>query len=237
MLKFATKVAPLHQRLATAQDAGFSHSEIFLTSKHLETWKNVAAILEKYDMSYGLHFPNRAPLTRKLLKNSVKLYRRLECESMVIHQPMFRLYAQPLLAIDPGLCLAVENHRLNPRNFQAWAKCHEWLTLDVEHLWKYTLKQAPLPILTTSLKKILQQHGHKIRRVHLPGYEPGAKEHRPISFNPRLGRKVFTALAKNHYQGLVVSETRPAMQTPQFLRQDVKLHKKWEKKYLKKNPS
>lgn len=234
MLKFATKAAPQHQRLANAYEAGFRHAEIFLTSQHLDNWKDVAAVAEKYDMSYGLHFPNRAPLTRKQLKKCVKLYRRLGCESMVIHQPMFRLYERNLLDIDPELCLAVENHRLNVKNFQTWAESHQWLTLDVEHLWKHTLKQAPLPVLIAALKKLLKTHGQQIRRVHLPGYEPGAIEHRPISFNPRLGRKVFTALSKINYQGLVVSETHPSMQTSAFLAQDIQLYKTWGKKRARK---
>ncbi len=234
MLRFATKAAPLPKRLENAYDAGFRYAEIFLTSTHLENWKEVASIAECYDMSYGLHFPNRAPLSRKHLKKAAKLYRRLKCESMVIHQPMFRRYEQDLLDIDPELCLAVENHRLNPEHFRNWAESHQWLTLDVEHLWKHTLNQPPLPVLLSTLKKFLKQHGQQVRRVHLPGYEPGSIEHRPISFNPRLARKVFTALSKIQYQGLVVSETRPSMQKMEFLCQDIALYQSWEKNRLKK---
>lgn len=235
MLRFATKAAPLPKRLENAYDAGFRYAEIFLTSAHLENWKEVASIAESYDMSYGLHFPNRASLSRKHLKKAAKLYRRLECESMVIHQPMFHLYEQDLRGIDPELCLAVENHRLNAEHFRHWAESHQWLTLDVEHFWKHTLKQAPLPVLLSALKKFLKQHGQQVRRVHLPGYEPGSIEHRPISFNPRLARKVFKALTKINFQGLVVSETRPSMQKKEFLSQDVALYQSWEKKRLKKN--
>ncbi|MFK5920700.1 MAG: hypothetical protein QM496_00865 [Verrucomicrobiota bacterium] len=234
LLKFATKSAPLHKRLGNAQKAGFHHAELFLNSTLLENWKDVADIAGDHNLSYGLHFPNRAPLTRKHLKKAVKLYHRLNCESMVIHRPMFRLYAPDLLNLDPELYLAVENHRLNPQNFWHWAENYQWLTLDVEHLWKYTLKQAPLPTFLFTLKKFLKRHGHQVRRVHLPGYEPGSKEHRPIHSNPRLGRKVFTALAKINYQGLVVSETRPALQTPELLRKDVRFYQSWQKKRLAK---
>ncbi len=233
-LSFATKAAPLHKRLSNACQAGFCHAEIFLNSEHLNKWKEVALIAESYDLGYGLHFPNRAPLTAKQLVKSVKLYRRLECESMVIHQPMFHLYGQRLIDIDPGLCLAVENHQLSLKHFWHWAESNQWLTLDVEHLWKHTLQQAPLPVLLAILKKFLKQHGPQLRRIHLPGYEPGCKEHRPISFNPRLGRKVFTALSKIDFQGLVVSETRPSMQTADFLLKDVDLYQKWSKKRQRK---
>lgn len=229
-LKFATKAAPLPKRLKHAQEAGFLHAELFLNSKHLDHWKDLANLAEKYNLNYGLHFPNRPPLSSKQLKKAVKLYRRLQCDAMVIHQPMYQLYGQNLLDIDPDLCLAVENHRLNLKNFWQWANSNSWLTLDVEHLWKYTLKQGSLTDLLKILKKFLKQHGNQVRRVHLPGYHPSGKEHQPISFNPRLGKKVFTALAKIDYQGLVVSETRPTLQTVDFLRQDVDLYEHWLKK-------
>lgn len=233
-LSFATKTAPLHKHLSNAYEAGFRHAEIFLNSKHLNNWKEVASIAGSYDLSYGLHFPNRVPVTSKQLAKAVKLYQRLECESIVIHQPMYNLYAQELLGIAPELRLAVENHQLNLDHFWHWADANPYLTLDVEHLWKHTLQQAPLPILLATLKRFLKRHGQQLCRVHLPGYEPGSKEHRPISFNPRLGRKVFTALSKLNFQGLVVSETRPSMQTSEFLRKDVDLYEKWSKKRQKK---
>lgn len=228
MLKFATRAAPLAKRLANARQSGFQFVELSLTTKLVDDWKKIAATATSFDMRYELHFPNRAPLTRQQLKKIAKLYRHLDCKAMVIHQPMFRLYSQDMADLVPGICLAVENHRLNPKNFWHWAETHQWLTLDVEHLWKHTLKQAPLPELLSVLKKILEKHGSQLRRVHLPGYEPGGREHQPASFNPKLSRKVFTALSKIDYQGLIVSEARPSMQKPKFLRNDVAMFETWK---------
>ncbi len=234
MLKFATRAAPKTKRLENAYQSGFRFVELPLTAKLVDDWKKVAAIATGYDMRYELHFPNRAPLTRQQLKKIAKLYCHLDCEVMVIHQPMFRLYCQDMAELVPDLCLAVENHRLNKKNFWRWAENHQWLTLDVEHLWKHTLKQAPLPELHSVLKKFLKKHGSQLRRVHLPGYEPGGREHQPASFNPKLARKVFTALSKIDYQGLVVSEARPSLQKTKFFHRDVAMYETWNQERKKK---
>lgn len=228
MLKFATRATPQAKRLDNARQSGFQFVELTLTAKLIDDWRQIASTAASYDMRYELHFPNWAPLTQKQLKKIAKLYCHLDCKAMVIHQPMFRLYSQDMDDLVPGICLAVENHHLNPKNFWHWAETHQWLTLDVEHLWKHTLKQAPLPELLSVLKKFLKKHGTQLRRVHLPGYEPGGREHQPASFNPKLARKVFTALSKIDYQGLVVSEARPSMQKPKFLNNDVAMYETWE---------
>jgi hypothetical protein len=229
MLKFATRAAPQAKRLDNAHRSGFQFVELTLAAKLVDNWKKIAATADSYELRYELHFPNRAPLTQQQLKKIAKLYRHLDCKAMVIHQPMFRLYSQEMADLVPGICLAVENHRLNPKNFWHWAETHQWLTLDVEHLWKYTLKQAPLPELLSVLKRFLEKHGTQLSRVHLPGYEPGGREHQPASFNPKLARKVFTALSKIDYQGLIVSETRPSMQKLKFLKNDVAMYKTWKR--------
>jgi len=234
MLKFASRVPPYSSKLAKVRESGFQYAEIFLTSKSIKEWKLIAEAAESCDLGYGLHFPNRPALNDKQLEKTIKLYRRLNCESMVIHRPMFRDYSEQLLEIDSSLCLAVENHRLKPKSFWRWAETYQYLTLDVEHLWKHTLKQAPFTDLLTVLKKFLKQHGSQVKRVHLPGYEPGGNEHQPLSFNPQLARKVFTALSKINFQGLVVSETRPSMRKLKFLKNDVLLFESWEKHHLKK---
>lgn len=229
MLKFSSRVPPDAQRLAMVHNAGFRRVEIFLTPKSIKEWKQIATAAENHDMTYGLHFPNRAPLSDKQLNKTIKLYHRLKCESMVIHQPMYRQYGKKMLEIDSELCLAVENHRLNPKSFWRWAKTYEHLTLDVEHLWKHTLKQSPFDDLLSMFKKFLKQHGSKLKRVHLPGYEPGGKEHQPLSYNPKLARKVFTALSKMDFQGMIVSETRPSMQNSKHLKNDIAMYERWEK--------
>jgi sugar phosphate isomerase/epimerase len=228
MLKFATRAFPLAKRLGNAYQSGFRYVELSLTAKLVDDWRQIAATADSFDLRYELHFPNRAPLTHKQLKRIAKLYCHLDCQVMVIHQPMFRLYSKDMADLVPGLCLAVENHHLNPKSFWQWAETHQWLTLDVEHLWKHTLNQAPLPDLLEALKKFLKKHGSQLRRVHLPGYEPGGWEHQPASFNPEMARKVLTALSKIDYRGLVVSEARPSMQKLKYLKNDVAMYQSWK---------
>src|SRR5205085_764095 len=100
----------------------------------------------------------------------VTLHRELGCRCMVIHQPMHDRYRDELLRLEPALRLAVENHRLTPDGLTAWAERSDGLTLDVEHVWKFSLRDAPLAELLGWLRAFLGRHAGKLRHVHLPGY-------------------------------------------------------------------
>src|SRR3954454_24796958 len=89
-------------------------------------------------------------------------------------------YGEGLLRLEPGLRLAVENHKLTEEQLARWAEDNPGLALDVEHLWKYTLRDAPLPRLLGEVRGLLDRAGERLRHVHLPGYLPGHAEHRPM---------------------------------------------------------
>src|SRR5436189_5678 len=68
------------------------------------------------------------------------------------------------------------------------------LALDVEHLWKYTLRDAPLPRLLDEVRRLLDLAGDRLRHVHLPGYLPGQPEHRPLYRAPDMAFPVLSLL-------------------------------------------
>ena len=105
------------------------------------------------------------------------------------------------------------------------------LTLDVEHLWKFTLGDASLEILLDSLRVFLTHYGHKLRHVHLPGYWPGFPEHRPMYCARDMIFPVFSLLAEAGYEGFVVSEVELEYQNVHELRMDVLLHEAWREKH------
>src|SRR6185437_8983938 len=107
------------------------------------------------------------------------------------------------------LPLAVENHRLTPDAFLDWAQRNPGLTLDVEHLWMYTLRDAPLSNLLAEVRSFLSRFAHKLRHVHLPGYLPGQPEHRPMYCSRDMVLAVFSLLEEVHFTGLIVSEVNP----------------------------
>ena len=88
---------------------------------------------------------------------------------------MYDRYAEALLRLDPGVRLAVENHRLSPAGLIDWAEGNPGLALDIEHLWKFTLLDAPLGRLLDEVRAFLAHFGGKLRHVHLPGYWPGSR--------------------------------------------------------------
>ena len=122
MLQFATKFVPQAATLEAAYRAGFRYAELWLDDALLADWQAVGRRALHYPFGYALHFPNRpdpAPLT---LDHAVALYRHLGCRCMVIHQPLFDRCQAELLQREPGLRLAVENHKLNVQAFDDWAE-------------------------------------------------------------------------------------------------------------------
>lgn len=227
MLKFATKFLPGPEAFAVAFQAGFRSAEFWLDAHVLRSWRSVATLARQYPFHYALHFPNRGRLSTETLEHAVSLYRGLDCGTIVIHQPMFDKYAAELLAIDAALDLAVENHDLAEPQFQRWAEDNPGLTLDVEHLWKYTLRDCSLKDLLAAVDRFLTRYGDKLRHVHLPGYRVGGKEHRPAHYAPQLAAGVLSLLANSGFRGLIVSEARQSYQNPYDLRQDVRMFEAW----------
>jgi len=227
MLKLATKFAPTVSCLETAYRAGFRHAELFLDKAIVADWQAAATNARHYPFGYTLHFPNRVDLSPGALKDVVSLYRELGCRCMVMHPPMFDKFHGTLLEIEPALCLAIENGRLKPQGFANWAARNTALTLDVEHLWKFTLLDCPLERLLEEMHSFLACHAAKLRHIHLPGCWPGLKEHRPMYSAREMIFPVLSMLNQAGFDGFVVSEVAMAFQNPNDLRMDVLFFDRW----------
>ena len=234
MFRHATKFAPRNlESFTLAQNAGFDSAEFWLGPELLERWQDIVELARSYPFQYALHFPNRGELTHEHLENLVCLYQALACNVVVIHQPQFDEYSKTLRSIDPSLRLGVENHYLDSeRKLRKWAEKSPYLTLDVEHLWLFTEKDDSLKKLLKSVESLLEDFGDKLIHVHLPGYLPGFKEHRPQYCSRDMVMKVFSLLADYGYDGFVVSETASRFQNEEELLMDRLLFQRWEKKRL-----
>jgi hypothetical protein len=227
MLRLATKFIPDRPALETAYRAGFRFAELWLGPAVLADHAVVAQRARDYPNGYVLHFPNRLDLSPELVEHAVTLYRSLACRCMVIHQPMHDKFRDELLRLEPALRLAVENHKLTPEQLTAWAERNSGLTLDVEHVWKFTLRDAPLPRLLEWLEAFLARYRDKLLHVHLPGYWPGFAEHRPMYAAREMIFPVLSLLEGAGFAGLVVSEANPQYQNSLELRMDVLLFDAW----------
>ncbi len=227
MLRLATKFIPERPALEAAYRAGFRFAEIWLGPAVLAEQAQVASLARGYPNGYVLHFANRLDLTPPMLQQTVELHRSLGCRCMVIHQPMHDKYRDELLRLEPTLRLAVENHKLSPAAFTEWAERNSGLTLDVEHVWKFTLGNAPLDRLLDYVQAFLSRYRDKLLHVHLPGYWPGFEEHRPMYCARDMIFPVLSLLADAGFDGLVVSEVNPQFQNEPELRMDVLLHDVW----------
>lgn len=229
MIHFATKFAPAEEAVVRAKNAGFSAAEIWLDAGYLEKTEKVLDILQGQGLRYVLHFPNSGNLTDRHLNWFIELYRGLECQVAVIHKPMLRSYGNRLnkLAGEPPL-FAVENGRQRGEDFRNWAVDHSFLTMDVEHFWKYTLGDCTFENFAGLLAGFFDEFGEKVRHVHMPGYLPGAPEHRPSYTNPQFACEVWDRLFESGFSGLAVSESNQEFQTDTHLRRDVILYQRWQ---------
>jgi len=227
MFRLASKFRPESEAFENVRAAGFRGAELWLGADVLADWRNVLATAHAYPLFYAVHFPNEPDLDAGAVEQAAWLYRELDCSALVIHQDPFDLHGSLLSLLVPGIRIAVENHALNRSAFAAWAQHNPGLALDVEHLWQLTLDNAPLADLLAFLRCFLREFGDKLRHVHLPGYQPGGQEHRPLYHNPELAREVFSALAEFGYTGMVVSEADVSHQRPDDLRRDVALYRDW----------
>jgi len=230
MLNLATKFAPVQRSFELAVEAGFHCAELWTDAAILANWRAVVELAGRFPLRYVVHFPNRKDLPIELMADCVKLYEGLDCRAMVIHQPHFDVYADALQRLKPDIVLAIENHRLTPEKLADWFARTEYLTLDVEHVWKFTLGSPPLEELWETLDPHLKRHGHKLRHVHLPGYCPGYDEHRPMYCNRDFVHGMFDRLDKLQFAGLIVSEIEVEFQTPNDLRMDVLLFDTWHQR-------
>lgn len=227
MLSLATKFVPHRPAFETAQKAGYRAAEFWSDADLLLQADQVAQVAADFPFRYAIHFPNHGRLTDDVLQCCVRLYQQLNCTAIIIHQPMFDRFAAELSRRLPEICLGVENHILDLNHFERWADVNPGLTLDVEHVWKFTLRDAPLTQLLQFVERFLNQHATKVQHVHLPGYVPGGEEHQPIHYSRQMAMEVISMLQGHGFSKLVVSEADTPFQTEEYLRQDIAMFEDW----------
>lgn len=230
MLKIATKFSPLTEEpFRRAVDAGFHFAELWTGDTVLADVPGVLERAASFPLQYVIHFPNSLSLSESQLREFVRLYRGLNCNCSVIHQAQIDRYAADLRRLDADLVLGVENHLLSVDDLQTWGRENPGLTLDVEHVWKFTLDDAPYARMMELVEKLLREFVHKLRHVHLPGYVAGYEEHRPMYCSREMVFAVLTLLDELGYHGFVTSEVDMAYQTANDLRMDVLLVELWQR--------
>lgn len=227
MLNLATKFRPEPAAFELAFRAGFRCAEFFLNRELLEDSQQIAELASGYRMKYALHFPNKPNLEEQHLRHCVQLYRDVGATAMVMHPPMHGRFAAALRKIDPSLVLAVETMRVPREEIVAWVGQQQQVTLDVEHIWSFTLPGEPISVFFELLDRILNVHANCVKHVHMPGYLPGQGEHRPMYTSREFCLGVFEILSRHRYDGLVVSEVDMQFQNPFDLRMDVLLYEGW----------
>ena len=227
MLKLATKFLPERPAFKQAYDAGFRNAELYLNAAVLACVDDVVEISRDFEMNFALHFPNKPELNETHLRNCCRLADELDVSAVVIHEPMFRRYAELLRAIDPKIPLAIENQRVPADRLAAWVHEQGSVTLDIEHIWKFSLHDAPIEELFALVQGVFKRASACIKHIHMPGYLPGPTEHRPMYTSREFCMGVFDILADHNFVGLVVSEVDMPFQNHFELRMDTLLFERW----------
>lgn len=233
MFRQATKFAPRSaEAFLLAQESGYDAVEFWLGEQLIDQWQDVVELARSFPFDYALHFPNRGEFSTSQLENVIQLYHALGCSAMVIHQPMFDTYGAQLESLDSTVRLGIENHFLDTdKKLFEWATRSRYLTLDIEHLWLFTKPDHSLKQVVQTVEYLLSEFGEKLVHIHLPGYLPGQKEHRPQYCSRNLVMKAFTLLAESGYEGMVVSETARRFHNLEELTMDRLLHQRWHTKH------
>ena len=227
MLNLATKFRPAPAAFKLAFDAGFRCAELYLDREVLEQCDEVIETAKQWNMRYALHFPNKPNLDESHLKACASLFTELDASAIVVHPPMMKRFAEPLRAISSKLVLAIETMRVPRDEIIGWVGANGPVTIDVEHVWQFTIPDAPIEEFFDLLRRVFETHGHCIRHVHMPGFLPGQGEHRPMYTSREFCRGVFDILADHNYSGLVVSEVDMPFQNQFDLRMDVLFYEGW----------
>lgn len=226
MLKIATKFAPEVPAFETAWKAGFRFAEFWLSTDLLKRVDTIVEQAKRYPLAYVPHLPNKK-VDKNAVERVIRLYRGLNCQAMVLHQPMMDAWGAAFAEQAPEMKLAVENHVLDEEQFWDWAEKNPGLNLDVEHLWLFTLKGATLNQVSETLARFLKKYKQKLNHVHLPGYIPGGDEHRPMYCSRDFVFMVWDQLHAAGYEQFVVSEVNGSYQTLQDLKMDLLLFERW----------
>jgi len=226
MLKIATKFAPDVPAFETAWKAGFRFTEFWLSADLLKRAGGIIETAKRYPLAYVPHLPNKK-VTKQTVAQTIQLYRELNCNALVLHQPMMDAWGADFTEQAPEMKLAVENHVLSEEQFWDWAEKNPGLNLDVEHLWLFTLKGASLDQVSDTLSRFLKKYKQKLNHVHLPGFLPGGPEHRPMYCSREFVFMVWDHLHAAGYENFVVSEVNGDFQTLQDLKMDLLLFERW----------
>lgn len=169
MLRLATKFRPSLSAFETAAAAGFRNAEFYLDASVLDDVDGVIDLAQRFNFGFALHFPNKPELSERHLYAVARLHDELAATATVIHPNMLRRYGDRMKAIHPTISLAEETMRVPADDFLHWVDQHDSVTLDVEHIWKFSLHDGPLADLFALVRTVFSHHGDKVKHIHMPG--------------------------------------------------------------------
>ena len=227
MFSLATKFSPEAANFEKACCSGYDHAELFLTPTRLMSWRTLSKIARSYEMNYVLHFPTCSKAPHETSEEVVLLAQDINCRTISVHENCLET-AMGIREIDPQLQLCVENQSVELEKLDSWIAANEFITLNVENLWKQTLQDDDFSELESVIRRLFHRHRERIRSVHLSGYRPGRESKTPLAKSAEFTNRIFDILLAENFDGIVVGEIDVQHQTSELLKADLALFHRWQ---------
>ena len=226
MFSIATKFSPEAANFEKAVFADYECAELHLTPLRLMSWRSLSKIARSYDLEYALHFPTGDKSTVQTCEEVVELCRDISCDLITVHEENLDV-ANTISALDPSIRLAVENQNVSFGDLDEWIQSHDFVTLNIEHLWKHTLLNCERNELVSVVNRLMHNYRDRIRHVHLSGYTADQPTRRPIHLSQDFSQSLLDVFLQEEYDGFVVWEIDTEFQTGELLRKDMDWYQSW----------
>jgi sugar phosphate isomerase/epimerase len=213
----AAKCAPREELLAMIAEAGIGAVELWLDGALLHDIDRVAALCARYPLRYALHAPNDACDPARL----GALARAVGARIVVLHDIYFDDEWPALLRAieEAGARPCIENISSIREPMRVMRRYGAGLCLDLEHL---QLECAG--VYREEFLNLIARAEH----VHLTGYAPGSDRwHTHLNAGGEHTLGLLDMLREKGYRGMVVSEARTSLQSPEEFRAVREFFDRW----------
>lgn len=200
---FAAKCAPDEKILTDIQEVEIQAVELFTNLRHLQNLKEVKRLCSKFPFRYSVHAPNEGFEIAAL----AELVDDIKAEIIVFHNIYWEDEWEQIIKAFEGVrtkvCLENTSSVLDPLKFIR--RYGMGLCLDLEHL-----QIECAGFFEESFIPFIKQASH----IHLTGYTHGSNLwHTHMHNSPEHVRFILNLIKKTSYNGFIVSEAKPSLQS------------------------
>ena len=214
----AAKCAPDERILSNIHRAKLTAVELYLNKEWLEQISLIINNCQKFPLRYALHAPTDIFCPDQLVQLAVEL----DAEVVVFHdifwEDEWAKIAEAFQNTQVKIC--VENIATNVDTIKIIRRFGINLCLDLEHLQMECggfYEEASIPII------------RRAKHIHMTGYFYSSELwHTHLNYTPKHSYYLLDLIRSTGYQGMLVSEAKPSLQTFEEFKKLNHFFNKWE---------